>query len=89
MEDHFDDLTSRDSIERALNDPELQDFSDMVVFRTRVEILDARLRPLLIPDVFPKIEERAWWARGLVRYARRKLVSELWDILGIEITEIE
>ncbi|GAB3559459.1 hypothetical protein GCM10027444_42230 [Actinopolyspora lacussalsi] len=61
----------------------------MVVFRTRVEIIDARFRPLLIPGVFPKIEEKAWWARGMVRYARRKLVSEVWESFGIEIAEVE
>ncbi|GAB3559499.1 hypothetical protein J2S53_002033 [Actinopolyspora lacussalsi] len=87
-EDYFNDRTLRDSIEVALNTPELQEFSGMVVFRTRVEIIDARFRPLLIPDVFPKFDEGRWWARGLVRYARRKLVSELWESFGVEITEV-
>ncbi|GAB3560910.1 hypothetical protein GCM10027444_44550 [Actinopolyspora lacussalsi] len=61
----------------------------MVVFRTRVEIIDARFRPLLIPDVFTNIPEKKWWSRGLVRYARRKLVSEVWESFGIEIAEVE
>ncbi|MDP9642098.1 hypothetical protein J2S53_002043 [Actinopolyspora lacussalsi] len=89
MEDYSNDRTSRSSIEVALNTPELQGYSGMVVFRTRVEIIDARFRPLLIPGVFPKIEEKAWWARGMVRYARRKLVSEVWESFGIEIAEVE
>ncbi|SFE57402.1 hypothetical protein SAMN04487819_1175 [Actinopolyspora alba] len=88
-EDYFNDRTFRGSIEDVLNAPVLQDFSEMVVFRTRVEIIDARFRPLLIPDVFPKFGEEEWWLRGLVRYARRKLVSEVWESFGVEIAEVE
>lgn len=76
-EDYFNDLTSRDSLARAMDSAELQSFPELVPLRAEVEAVDSRFRALLIPDAFPRIPEESWWARGVVKFARRRLVDDL------------
>ncbi|MFX0593653.1 hypothetical protein [Melissospora conviva] len=87
-QDYFNDLTSRDSLERAMNAAELQGFAELSEFRARVEDVDAKFRPLLLPDAFPRINERSWWVRGVVRYGGRRLAEDLSHQYGVFITEV-
>ncbi|MCX5410411.1 hypothetical protein [Streptomyces sp. NBC_00059] len=87
-EDYFNDLTSRNSLERALASDELQKFPELAVLRAEVEALDERFRALLLPDVFPRIPEETWWARGLVRAGRKRLVDDLRREYGVEVAEV-
>jgi hypothetical protein len=88
VEDYFNDLTARDSLEEAFRAPELAEFSELVPIRTEVEKLDSRFRELLILDAFPGISEESWWARGVVRFARRRLVEGLRQEYRISVTEV-
>ncbi|MEU1020809.1 hypothetical protein ABZ366_01610 [Streptomyces sp. NPDC005904] len=88
-EDYFNDLTSRDSLARALDAAELQRFPELARLRAEVEAADARFRALLMPDAFPRISEESWWARGMVRFARRRLVEDLRREYLLEVTLIE
>lgn len=76
-EDYFNDLTSRDSLEDAPTSEELQAFPEMQQLRARVEEIDSRLRPLLMTDVFPRIPDECWWARGIVKFGRKRFVDEV------------
>ena len=88
-EDYFNDLTSRDSLASALEAAELQRFSDLVLLRREVEAVDSRFRALLMPDVFPRIPEEAWWARGIVRFAKRRLVEDLRREFRLEVALVD
>jgi hypothetical protein len=74
-EDYFNDLASRDSLARVMDSVEMQSFPEFAFLRVEVEALDSRFRALLIPDAFPRIPEESWWARGVVKFARRRLVE--------------
>ncbi|MGA5703847.1 hypothetical protein [Peterkaempfera bronchialis] len=88
-EDYFNDLTSRDSLARALDSAELQSFPELVLLRAEVEAVDARFRTLLMPDAFPRISEESWWARGVVKSARRRLVEDLRREYRLEVALVE
>ncbi|MFH8755583.1 hypothetical protein [Streptomyces atroolivaceus] len=87
-EDYFNDLTSRNSLERALAAEELQQFPELAGLRLEVEAVDERFRALITPDAFPGIPEETWWARGLVRAGRKRLVEDLRREYGVEVTEV-
>jgi hypothetical protein len=82
---YVDELTTRDSIERAMNEPSLWKFPEMRDFTEAVLAIDARFRPLLLPDAFPRFPPEEWWARGVVKYAGPRLVSDLRTAYGVEI----
>ncbi|MFE4621870.1 hypothetical protein [Streptomyces mirabilis] len=88
-EDYFNDLTSRDSLERALASVELQEFSEMSQLRARVEEIDSRFRALLIPEVFPGIPDKFWWARGMVKAGGKRLVEDVRREYRIDLIEVE
>lgn len=88
-EDYFNDLTSRDSLARALNSAELQSFPELVPLRAEVEAVDSRFRALLMPDAFPGVPEEFWWARGVVKFARRRLVEDLRREYRLEVALVE
>lgn len=88
-EDYFNDLTSRDSLAEALDSVELQAFSHLGLLRREVEAVDSRFRALLMPNAFPRIPEEFWWARGIVRFAGRRLVEDLRRQYRLEVTEID
>ncbi|MFF1821362.1 hypothetical protein ACFVWG_28935 [Kribbella sp. NPDC058245] len=88
-EDYFNDLTSRDALERALNSPQLQRFPELSQLRKNVERVDSRFRALLIPDVFPGIPGVSWWARGMVKAARKRLVEDVRRDYRVSLNEIE
>jgi hypothetical protein len=88
-EDYFNDLTSRDSLARALDAAELQRFPELALLRAEVESVDARFRALLMPDAFPRISEESWWARGVVKFARRRLVEDLRGEYHLEVALLE
>lgn len=79
----------RDSLEQATESEELQLFPELSELCARVEVADARFRPMLIPDAFPRMNRALWWARGIVRYGRKRLVESLRREYGIEIDEME
>ncbi len=89
VEDYFNDLTSRDSLERALTSVELQAFPEMSQLRASVQAIDSRFRALLIPDVFPRIPEEFWWARGMIKGGRRRFVEDVRREYHIDLIEIE
>ncbi|MFF4599818.1 hypothetical protein [Amycolatopsis sp. NPDC001319] len=84
-EDYFNDLTSRDAIERAMRDGTLSGYPEMDTFRQRVTGPDERFRVLLQPNAFPRLPEAEWWARGIVRIAGRRLVDDLRNRYGVII----
>lgn len=84
-EDYFNDLTTRDSLEQALNSAELQRFSELALVHGQVLELDSRFRAILIPDVFPGLPETSWWARGVVKFARSRLVNDLRREYHVEV----
>lgn len=88
-QDYFNDLTSRDSLDRAMHAPELQAFPELPEYRARVEAVDSRFRPLLTPDAFPRMDPKFWWSRGVVRYGRKPFVDDLLSEYGLEIAEVE
>lgn len=88
-EDYFNDLTSRDSLARALDSAELQSFPDIMLLRAEVEAVDSRFRALLMPDAFPRIPAKFWWARGVVKFARRRLVEDLMCEYCLEVEMLE
>ncbi|MFJ4010221.1 hypothetical protein [Streptomyces sp. NPDC090026] len=88
-QDYFNDLTSRDSLERAMSAAELQGFPELSQLRAKVEAVDMRFRSMLLPDSFPGIDEKSWWARGMVRYGRKHLVEDMRREYRLEIAEIE
>ncbi|MFJ6849651.1 hypothetical protein ACIQM3_03775 [Streptomyces sp. NPDC091271] len=87
-EDYFNDLTSRNSLERALVAGELQKFPELADLRVEVEAVDERFRALLTPDAFPRIPAETWWARGVVKAGRKRLVEDLRREYGVEVTEV-
>ncbi|MFJ4340948.1 hypothetical protein [Streptomyces sp. NPDC088915] len=89
VEDYFNDLTSRDSLERALNSVELQVFPEMSQLRARVKGVDSRFRALLIPDAFPGVPEEFWWARGMVNSGRKRFVEDVRREYRLNLIEIE
>ncbi|MEV1117767.1 hypothetical protein AB0I91_22075 [Actinosynnema sp. NPDC049800] len=88
-EDYFNDLTSRDALERALASVELQIHPEMSRLRARVERIDSRFRALLTADVFPGIPKEFWWARGMVNGGSRRFVESVRRGYGIDLIEIE
>jgi hypothetical protein len=88
-EDYFNDLTSRDGLERALASVELQEFPEMAQLRASVAEIDSRFRAILVPDVFPGIAEEFWWARGMVRGGSRRFVEDVRRGYRISLVEIE
>jgi hypothetical protein len=88
-EDYFNDLTSRDSLERALASVQLQEFPEMSQLRARVEEIDARFRALLTPEVFPGIPGEFWWARGMVKAGGKRLVEDVRREYRIDLIEVE
>lgn len=88
-EDYFNDLTARDSLERVTIAVELQKFPELSQLCTEVEALDSRFRALLIPDVFPGISKEFWWARGVVKFGRKRLVDDLRREYHVEVMEIK
>jgi hypothetical protein len=88
-EDYFNDLTSRDSLELALTSVELQQFPEMSQLRARVEEIDSRFRALLIPEAFPGIPDKFWWARGMVKAGRKRLVEDVRREYRINLIEVE
>ncbi len=89
VEDYYNDLTSRDSLERALASVELQVFPEMFQLRASVNSIDLRFRVLLIPDIFPRIPEEFWWARGIITRGRRRFVEDVRREYQIDLIEIE
>lgn len=88
-QDYFNDLTSRDSLERAFAASELQSFHQLQLLRAEVELIDVRFRTLLLANAFPRIPESHWWARGMVKFARKRLVVDMRRNYQLELTEIE
>lgn len=88
-EDYFNDLTARDSLERARVAAELQKFPEFGPYWAAVEAADSKFRPLLLPDGFPKISRDSWWARGVVKTAGKRLVEDLRRDYNVEIAEVE
>lgn len=87
-QDYFDELTARDSLERAMSEAELQRFFELAELSARVEVVDARFRALLLPNAFPRIDGRFWWARGVVRYGGRRLVEDLREQYDVDIAQV-
>jgi hypothetical protein len=87
-EDYFNDLTSRDAIERAVRNEDLCRYDEMVAFKEQVARIDERFRALLEPDAFPRIPAEDWWARGVVRSAGPRLVRDLRDRYGVVIASL-
>lgn len=87
-EDYFNDLTSRDAIERALRDEGLSQHPEMAVFRQQVIRIDLRFQALLRPNAFPRFSEEDWWARGIVRRAGHRLVNDLRDGYGMVVDPV-
>ncbi|RBQ20503.1 hypothetical protein DP939_09390 [Spongiactinospora rosea] len=85
-EDYFNDLTARADLEKAMTDARLQKFPELAQLRAVVATLDERFRALLLPDAFPRTQH--WWARGVVRSAKRRLVEELRRDFHIEGMEV-
>ena len=89
VQDYFNDLTSRCSLERAMDTVELQVFPELSQLREKVGKVDVRFRSVLFPNAFPGIDEKFWWARGMVRYGRKRLVEDMRREYRLEIAEIE
>lgn len=88
VEDYFNELTSRDDLEDAINAPELSRFSEIWQVKDAVLAADGEFGKILIPDVFPKFPASQWWNRGIVRYAGPCLVKELRQAYGITIDAV-
>ncbi|NOL45656.1 hypothetical protein HPO96_35980 [Kribbella sandramycini] len=86
--DYFNELTSRDSIEAALQSEQLSGYAEMADLEEQVAQIDARFRVLLRPDAFPRMAVEDWWTRGIVRFAGPKLVRELKQTYRVTIAEI-
>ncbi|PZG46999.1 hypothetical protein C1I98_13800 [Spongiactinospora gelatinilytica] len=86
-EDYFNDLTVRADLEKAMTDAGLQKFPELAQLRAVVVTLDERFRALLLPDAFPRMQN--WWARGVVKSAKRRLVEELRRDFHIEGMEVK
>ena len=68
---------------------ELQEFPEMSQLRARMEEIDSRFRALLIPEVFPGIPSEFWWARGMVKTGRKRLVEDVRREYRIDLIEVE
>ncbi|MEU9358013.1 hypothetical protein AB0D35_07840 [Streptomyces sp. NPDC048301] len=88
-EDYFNDLTSRDALERAMASVELREFPQMSQLCARVEEIDSRFRALLIPEAFPGVPGEFWWARGMVKIGRKRLVEGVRREYCIDLIEVE
>ncbi|WP_156753504.1 hypothetical protein [Actinokineospora pegani] len=88
-QDYFNDLTTRDALERASTAPELHVFPELARLRTRVEKADSRFRVLLVPDVFPCIPKECWWSRGIVKGGARSFVEDMRREYRLELVEVE
>lgn len=86
---YLNDLTSRDSLARAMDSPRLQRFPELALLRAEVEAADLGFRAILIPDAFPGISEESWWARGVVKFARMRLVEDLRSEYRLEVELFE
>jgi hypothetical protein len=88
-EDYFNDLTSRNSLDDALMAEELQKYPELAELRSEVEALDARFRAILVADAFPRMPKQFWWTRGVVKYAKRRLVEDLRSGYCLNVLEIK
>lgn len=88
VEGYFNDLTSRDAIERAMRDEDLSRYPEMGDFKEQVARIDARFRSLPRPDAFPRLPAKDWWVRGIVRGAGQRLADELRDRYGVVIAPL-
>lgn len=88
VEEYFNDLTSRDAIERAMRDEDLSRYPEMADFKEHVARIDARFHSLLRSDAFPRLPVKDWWARGIVRSAGQRLADELRDRYGVVIAPL-
>jgi hypothetical protein len=84
-EDYFNDLTSRDAIERSIRSEELSNFPEIFTFKENVARIDARFCSLLRPNVFPRIPVKNWWSRGIVCTAGQRLANDLRDRYAVVI----
>jgi len=81
------ELSVRDVVEEALNDPTLATYPEHEAFRNRVAEIDQRFRAVLhptwrIPRAPP--EWASWWRMGILRRAGRQY-AEYWRELGFDV----
>ena len=83
--EYHNDLSARDRLQEVLVGGEMEE-AERAALEVEVAALDARFRALLQEGVQVGPEEDPWWHRGVVRYAGSKLVEDLREWFGVEVT---
>ena len=81
--EYDNDIGIRDTIQRLLNDAELQRYPQLTSFAAEVAQADDRFRALLRGDVEVHRETPHWWRRGVLRSAGHEYLQDVADMYGV------
>ena len=79
------EISVRDLLERALQDPELQRFPQLKQIAARVDEIDANFRQATLEDIEVGPATNPWWRRRVPRRAGEELRGDLRAEFGIEV----
>lgn len=86
IEEYMNDISVRDTIADALNEPRLHELPEFPAFCERVGLIDERFKLLLKQDVtIPRPAGLPWWKAHPPRYAGPDLADDLKSRYGIVI----
>ncbi|MBA8826923.1 polyhydroxyalkanoate synthesis regulator phasin [Saccharopolyspora lacisalsi] len=81
---HFD-LQVRHGIFEVLADEQLAAMPEMTAFRERVEVLDKRLKAVMLSDPALPLASFPWWEAYPLRYGCEEIAKEYYEGYGISI----
>jgi hypothetical protein len=88
FDEYSNELTIRDLLAKALEDPLLKRYAAMATVRDRVREADSRLKKAFLSEVeIGGALEDSWWRRGVLAKAGSAYVEDMARIFGISIPE--
>lgn len=83
--DYENERAVRDLLEKALNDPILRRYPELVDLRASVDDIDTRFRKACRDDVSIGDASAAWWKRCVPRKADGEFAADLRAKFGVEL----
>ena len=83
------DIYMRGQIDLLIKSPDLQGFSELRIFKTRIEEIDNRFKLVTIDRPNKKQLSLSWWENRILKYGGQEYVQNILDIYGLKIELVE
>lgn len=82
------DIWFRGQIAAIMDSPDLQEFSEIQIFKSRIDELDNKFKSITIDRPNRKHKASLWWENKLLKYAAPEYVKDVFTVYGLEIDPV-